>query len=303
MLKRLGGLARATETIYLIHVKREEVKGFAGPHKKVVSTTFDGAKKAVRNSTVFVEDVINLEKKEEIKLRTLLNYDGHHKSLKIFCVAHTINKNGIFGMLSLFHYLIFTSTPSNIPVLRKCLSYFKIEEEEVKKWIEQFRLFGGKNRSHYFFFNCNQMKLYFTRNIFKPESYQLIGNGGSEENEVEEEMSEEETRKILIKKLEMKFEKLIEGESSKTQAVSLFDMIINCINVKQVSEADLSLSFLSSLDNPNSRSKKISLVDYIMTLLSPGKSVNRDIQVVHNYIRSLCVIPKIFIKNDNFVNG
>lgn len=300
LLKKIVGTLRETKTVYLVHVKTEEVKTYRGRKKDILVTTVGGAKKAKKNSCIFVEDVINLEKEEEIKLRTLLNYDGHHKSLRIFCVAHTITKNGIFGMLSLFHYLVFTSSASNIPVLRNCLRYFKIEVDEIEKWIKQFKLLGGKNRSHYFFFNCNQMKFYFARNIFNPKTYQLIGNGGSEEDELGGELSEEQTRKLIIRKLEVKFEKLIESEPLKTQAMSVFDMIINCINVKQVSEADLSLSFLSS--KLSSSSKKISLVDYIMTLLVPNKTVNRDLQVVHNYIGSLCVIPKIFVKNNNFVN-
>lgn len=263
-------------------------------------TTVGGAKKALKNSTIFVEDVINLEKDEEIKLRTLLNYDGHHKSQKIFCVAHTITKNGIYGMLSLFHYLVFTSSASNIPVLRNCLRYFKIEPQMTEEWINQFKNLGGKKKSHYFFFNCNQMKFYFAPNIFNTKSYRLIGNGGSEEENVEN-LTEEQERKIIIKNLVTKFEKLIESESLRVQALSIFDMIINCINVRRVSEADLSLSFISS--ETKFSSKKISLVDYIITLLTPNKFVQKDLQVVHNYITSLCVIPKIFVKNNNFVNN
>ena len=127
--------------VYTINVKDVEYEGEFGTHLNI---GFDQIDRIREHSLVVVEDLINLTAKEEVSLRQLVNWHAHHKHLKLFAVSHNIFKTKLFNTLAYFDFLIFTSSLSNIRILRNCMSYFQVEPEIVQKWINQIRIFKGQ---------------------------------------------------------------------------------------------------------------------------------------------------------------
>ena len=154
------GTIPSSANLYLVNVRGEETSFYQKQHKKTFSINFSGIKTVKKNSYVLVEDVISMKKEEEINLRNAINYTVHHNRSKLFCVSHTITKTGLYSMVGLFNYLIFTGSPSNLPVIRTCLRYFKIETEKVNKWLSCIKREAKKNPSSwdpYYFFDCTKM--------------------------------------------------------------------------------------------------------------------------------------------------
>ena len=94
-------------------------------------------------------------------------------------------------MMSLFNYIIFTGSPSNLPVMRTCLRYFKIENETVAKWLNFVKKLGKKNTSNwdpYYFFDCTKMIFCATTNLNTMSNLNVIGSM----HDVEEDDSDDD---------------------------------------------------------------------------------------------------------------
>jgi hypothetical protein len=70
------------------------------------------------------------------------------------------------------------------------------------------------------------------------------------------------------------------------------------IDIGRVDPADLSITFKS---RGTEKKKKISLVDYIASLLVPNKPPSLDHLVLHNFVTSQCVLPVSCIRNEKFL--
>ena len=191
ILKNLVQTFPRSSNLYLVNVKGDETAFYEKHHKKTWKISFHGIKNAKKNSVIIVEDVINMKKDEEIDLRKAINYTVHHNKCKLFCVSHTITKTGIYSMMSLFNYIIFTGSPSNLPVMRTCLRYFKIENETVAKWLNFVKKLGKKNTSNwdpYYFFDCTKMIFCATTNLNTMSNLNVIGSM----HDVEEDDSDDD---------------------------------------------------------------------------------------------------------------
>lgn len=179
LLKQLATSIPKQSHLYLVNVKGEETSFYEKIHKKTFTINYAGIKSAKKNSVIIVEDVISMKKEEEINLRNAINYTVHHNRSKLFCVSHTITKTGLYSMVGLFNYIIFTGSPSNLPVIRTCLRYFKIETPIVDKWLtcikkESKKLAGSWNP--YYFFDCTKMIFCMTYDLAVPKTYKLLGS-------------------------------------------------------------------------------------------------------------------------------
>ena len=179
LLKQLVANTERKTNLYLVNVKGEETAFYEKKHLKTQSTSFAGIKKIKRNSLVIVEDLISMKKEEEIELRNAVNYTVHHSQSKLFCVSHTITRTGIYSMVGLFSYIIFTGSASNIPVIRVCLRYFKIENEIVTKWLSFIKKHSRRATSNwdpYYFFDCTKMVFCSATNLLSMSGLKIIGD-------------------------------------------------------------------------------------------------------------------------------
>ena len=290
---------RKNTKIYLLNVGPEELAEFKKIRKNTERLTgYPGLSKAAKNSGIIVEDIINMSKKDEQQLRRNLNYDAHHKSQKLFCVSHSIYKTSVWSLLSFFHSIIFTSAPSNVPVLRITLNYFKIDKEQVSLWIEKFKKIsaGGRNKNLYFFFDCSQLTFWASTDLTDPRQLKLVGSLNLDSvSDLREADSDSEPG--LRKELQEKFDKFLDGHPFRSQASAAFSIIVNCLELSLIREHDLTVCFKS---RTGGRLTRLSLVDYIAALLDAEAEVTKSHVVLHKYLKQFCFLPKVFVKNEKF---
>jgi hypothetical protein len=276
--------------------------------KRVIPLLFSQLSATKPNSTIIFEDIIYLTPANEKTLRQCLNFDAHHKAQKVFCVTHSVQKTAVWSLLPFFHYLIFSNSPSNKPVIRTCLkTVFKIDATIVENWLVQFLALATTNKQSkncYFYFDTSLMKFYFTPDLLNSisNSRQLSDTSTIPDlstGRVDAIAAQEKEKNELQKKiLESKFDKFTETHLLRAQAAAVFSILINCLNLSLVRDHDLTISFQSNLVR---NTKRISLVDYILCLLdSAGKPPSQDLLVLHNYLKTFCNIPSIFVSNPYF---
>jgi len=387
LLKRLASNIPSSANLYLVNVKGEETSFYQKQHRKTTNILFSGIKNVKKKSYVIVEDVISMKKEEEINLRNAVNYTVHHNQSKLFCVSHTITKTGIYSMVGLFNYIIFTGSPSNLPVIRTCLRYFKIENEIVNRWLSCIKKESKKNVGDwdpYYFFDCTKMIFCVARDLLNLQGLKILGtlneaSSDSDDDEYDDDDDDDddgyaryetslavrtgarpvnsagkirgaedgskpvqnqkptsgkknfqscqlqqrslmlgwgqrqttdpsvkkiERKKSMLreKKLELikkKFSNFFSGHELQNQACAIFSLIVEKIDCNRVDSSDLSITFRS---RGAEKRKKISLVDYVASLLVPKKPPSLDHLVLHNFITSQCVLPVSCIRNENFLS-
>ena len=293
LLRKYSAEPKLQRDVYLINVAEGEMKNYAkyAKNTKFSKIDFQNLPKCTTGSVIIVEDIINMGKRDEQILRHSLNYDAHHRKQKIICISHSIHKNSIWSMLPFFHHIVFSSAPSNSPVIRFALNYFKIEKPVISNWIEKFR-----NRAKlgiYFFFDSQKMTFnVMHESVFQTGKFSILGHTGNNETAKSKKLSLKQT-------MEEKFEKFVSGQEFRVQAIALFGLLINCIDLTLIREHDLTMAFASTAENYSTI--RISLVDYIACLLSKDAVPNSRLLTLHNYLSKLCRIPKMFIINSKFL--
>lgn len=273
--------------LYSINVRDQE---YLNEFKQHTSTSFEKINSIRDNSLVIVEDIITLTNKEEVNLRQLLNWQAHHKQLKVFCVSHNIFRTRLFNTISYFQYVVFTSALSNLAVIKNCLRYFQVAPEVWDQLQSKIKLFEGK-QGIYFFFDTNKRAFYATNSLTDTDGTRLLANA--------EKLTDSSQQKIekCRQSLQKRFELFFKGRENSSQANAVFSILVNCLNPDHVRLVDLTLKF-----NSAKGIQRVSLVDYINSLLDSQAKLEPDQSqmVVHNYIKSHCTIPKIFLLNKFF---
>ena len=270
--------------LILINVKPDEAHHYQQCHSAV--KRFTSIKEIQHNtperSIVVVEDIINMSKEEEIIFRYFLNEHAHHKTLKMFCVGHTLYKTSLYGMLSLFNYILFTSTPSNIPLLKQTLAYFRIEKNQIEEYVETF---GDKRCiGHYYYLDCQSMTM-----------SSLDFSGGSQGQSQSLGYDDQETKQKRREKMLLdRFGLFFEDHPEKVKAKALLSILLRAIPESVVRDIDCTARFQHGHGE-----KYISLIDYISILLDDkaGNISEREQQALHMYIKSRCRLPNYLVLN------
>ncbi len=288
------------KTLYLLNVGASETASYSKLFHTVAKLdNFDLLPQTKRNSVVLVEDIISISKSDEQSLRRVLNYDAHHKRQKIFCVSHSIYKTSLWSCLSFFHYVIFTSAPSNIPVLRFTLNYFKVEKSQLESWLNKFIVRGENGRQGlYFFFDCVKMTFNLSQDTAFTKLTCLGTAGLAETASPNAEAGPKVDSAVAKKKLQESFETMAEslGEK-KASAKAIFLLILNSVSPHLIRARDLSFAFKSRRRGSEIR---FSLLDYLACLVDPEASISAPLKAFHRYVQSFCHIPKVFVANKAF---
>jgi len=306
--------------LVLINVKHEELAHFKAIVPNVISyNNLLEIKTVPCDAVIIIEDVINLSKKEETILRYYLNEYAHHKTLKLFCVGHTLFKTSLYGIIALFNFIIFTSSSSNVPLLKQALRYFTLSKEEVNDYLA---LFASVNRQGlYYFLDCQTVSFSAfcvdleksvdgniphkrNKNLKKDKTSADSHNSFKEGSSVAGRLPS--VGGVLGEEQNKKFEKsfldrgcaLFEDHPSKHKARGILSIVARALPLKSLSDIDLTVSFS---ERNGYLKRKISLIDYIHNLLDPdSKSPEAEFKILHSYISSNCQIPKALILNKHF---
>jgi len=321
-------------TVYLINVKEDERLHYEKLHKNCKCIAYGSLSSIKKHSFVIVEDIISMRTEEELKLRQALNYTAHHKASKIFCLTHTIFKTGLFSMLPLFHSVIFTCSPSNAPVVRQALGFFRLEKQTISQWIEQFKHWSKKLKASqraYFFFDCNTMALCLSTDFLKRGSFSILGSLLDDENDDSDDANKHghgtngydpsfhraggkpvpnatmRTNKgsgalpqLATEKMAKKFSEFFANHPFQPQALAIFSLMLERFGPNRIDPVDLTISFRSR--EGGKALKNISTVDYVADLLSSHGRASQENRVLHNYVSKTCVIPKSCIRNKAFLS-
>lgn len=322
LLKKLVANFPKNRCIYLINVKGQEVSEYTKgrqPEKIKVLKKIQAGEKVEKRSLIILEDLIKLNAKESDSVRQLLNYTAHHRLCKVYCVTHTIYKTGIYSLLPLFHYIIFTSSPSNVPIVRAALATFKLEKPVLNKWVDAVKEGRFDGEGKYFFFDCTKMLFGASQNFLQRGQNTILGSLtlGAENLKIETQHSDNFWRPNFnssqecstkessdsaerLARMRLLFSDYFSLHPKRQQACALFFTVSSGLGVGRISEHDLTVSFI--LKQQNFKKKKISLVDYISGLLDASqKKPAQDLIVIHNYVKKRCSLPKSAIINNQFV--
>jgi hypothetical protein len=279
-----------------VNAKSDEYNNLGSHKKPPIRLDYKSLTKASKNSVIIIEDIISMSVAEERCLRQLLNYDSHHKKIKVFMIAHHVYKTSIHTLLAFFHYIIFTSDHTNIPLIRITLAYFKIDPEQIDFWLTKFKT-QNSNYSTYYFFDCKNLsfnKVSGIENLLLGTNIEQIGVAGIPES------SSELVDNIKRSNLQTRFEKFVAGQTqTKNDASAIFSMIIQCLPLNLIREHDLTLIFGTrnkTLSRQLTRDR-VSFVDYIDILLAKDKIPDDKIIFLHKFVQKSCHIPKMFIQN------
>lgn len=280
----------------MVNIKPAEQSRYKKLHSKILyyNSLLD-IKNSPVNATLFLEDIIHLTTKEEILLRYYLNEFAHHRKLKIFCVGHLLYKTSLYGVASLFNFIVYSACTSNIPLLKQTLQVFAVEPDRVSEYLEKFQVFN--NHNYYYYFNCEnyQFKLMYlpkhgplryssaaastTTTTTKGKSSKKQKIASVEMNE-QENFELEAASKKVEKQLVERGKLIFEDHPAKNKALSLLSIIGLGLPSHIFRLHDLTVSFYrkSSLTpkNNNGTRKNISLIDYIEFLLRPTKKSAPD---------------------------
>ena len=218
------------------------------------------------------------------------NYQAHHKTQKIICASHSIYKTKIFSLLGYFNFIIFTSAIANIPTLRNILNYFKVEKAEIGRWLNFYSEFGEGKKGVYFFFDCEKITFNVSKKMLFKMRKSLETDNKSGENALLA------THGGNGSKLQIIFNKFVENLTEKNESIAIFSVISNCVPNHLIREQDLTIMFREK----KSKKKMISIVDYVISLLSPQLIVSPPLIAMHRFILTFCKIPQVFIRNKAF---
>lgn len=304
LVRKLVARSPRKSKLYTMNVKPDEqsayetIKNKGAKTNRVFKLNLMDAKTVSEGSLLLIEDIIYLEKKEEKKIREILNYHAHHKRLKVFCISHTVYKTSIWSMLPLFHYILFTGAVSNSPVVRNVLiDFFRLEKKQAERWLEHFgRLARQTSTRKVFYFDCSNMSFGYTESPDLEPPYVVLGVAG---DNVDKPLENADAASEKLSSMREAFFKITQDSPCKNRARSLFSIIVAFLPPQAVNEKDLSFRF--GRRNASDEEISVSLVDYIVNLIDAnGEKPDSKQAALHAFVSRRCNIPKLFKANRHF---
>ena len=305
-----------SDLLILVNVKADERSVYSSVHKKIIFyNNLGDIKNAPSNATLFIEDIIHLNKKLEIELRYYLNEFAHHRKLKIFCVGHTLFKTSLFGVVSLFNYIVFTSCTSNLALLKQTLTSFMIEPDEAAEYLEKFQVLNKPD--YYYYLNCGNMQFKFmcipNLDSDSDQSHHRCRRGHQPRRQNQPPLNSQQNfdsdmaSKKMEKQLVERGKVIFEDHRFKSKAIGLLSILALGLPHQCFRLPDLTVAFRNRhLSTP----KRVSLIDYIDFLLTPQQQTSafgnsnrpkqlHEFSVLHNFVSSHCILPDYMILNKN----
>lgn len=329
LLKHLVSRMPPRRLLYLVNVRADESEEYSRSHvggaSRVRHANLSGLKEVASHSTIIVEDIISMKNSEQVSLREGINYTAHHRSCKIFCVTHTVYKTGVFSMMPLFHFVIFTSSRANLPIIKQTLQRFSMTKEEVTQLLATVdratrdkSLTTGDPRSAYFFYDCAKMRLGCSRNLLKPgETFFLPEPDTTSQSGQREKLFDSNratstgaagAAAVVVSDNEnalKHFSGFFKGHRWREMAEGVLKLILNSETARRhFDPGDLSFVFSrrSQQSERGGEAKKISVVDYVHALLDESRQPSEEQKVVHRFLRSRVSLPAAAIANTTLRN-
>jgi len=323
-------------SVQLLQVRPSEVKSYTDAHSNTRAiesvSLVDGLSKVEPNSFVIIEDIVVVRRSEEEALRLLLNYRAHHDNLRVVCVAHMLYRNMLLTLLPMFNYIVFTHTETNRQLISiAARKGFHLEPATVDVWLTSFSghcsTSSGK-AGGFFYITCATVEFHRAGGLDPgaPSDETITGvedvraAGAATTSTAKQYVKAAKKSKQTLKKgpsmatsvvpsnmseanVEHRFASCFTNHDRSAEACAFFSLIVSVL-IKQVGfrSTDLTLAFSQSRKQSKRSIKRISLVDYVCSLLEsrPTHAPALDHLVLHRFLCSKIKIPKVFIRNAHF---
>jgi len=308
----------------MLNVRSDELPEYKKHHKKTRAAESSSLKEAMatfeRGSYIVIEDIINLAKKEEEALRQLINFQAHHDSLRIICVAHMLFRNKMLTLVPLFNYLVFTLTLTGRALLKQAAVHgFYLEPTRSSTWIKLFTGACKKWGEHggCVVISCHDVTLYHLDNQRVSTILEADKEVGSvselESSNTRKGNSEVRGSKRMkfdagsevtfedTKKLCERFNSCFKFHEHSSTANAIFSIIVKVLAGESCFRPfDFTVSFKQTR-RPGTV-KRISVIDFVDSLLDarPSAPASKEFKVLNNYLAERCKIPRLFVFNPHF---
>ena len=274
---------KKSQKIYTVNAKGSEYSKLSND---ITNVTFDQLPSIPSKSIIIIEDIITLTDGQSKLLREAINFNAHHKKQKIFVITHHVYKTKLFSLLTHFSFIIFTSSSTNLPILKVVLNYSGFTKNETTTWCEVFKtttnpyayfILAGYNNT---FYRCDSLKEFLALKFKSLSSGDIDTSTTSKDD--------------LIQRFDSFIDK---SYKYKQTAKNIFSIVINALpNLQHINLGDL--TFICQ--NPTGSKIYISLVDYILSLLHKSSKPTKQLLFVHKYFKNICTVPIAFIKNKRY---
>jgi len=328
--------------VALLNVRADEVELYKRAHKRTLvlqsgTAIRDCIDDFRKGQYVVVEDIINLADKDEAGLRELINFKAHHDELRIICISHMLYKTKMLTLLPLFNFVLFTLAPSSRALLKiACVQGFRLDSKTVDLWQSKFVVNCKRGaKGSFAYIDSAQMKLHFSdvttlqtsssstssssSHIEKVAENDDNAEGDDDDNDDDDCNVDGEHYQRLGKyknsirkrkfssdldSLERKFAECFAGHPKASTAKAIFSIISKVLTDPQCSAfRSFDMSFAFAQRRTSSKLKRVSIVDYIDSLLdsAPVARADPSHKALHRYLKKRCKLPKMFILNPSFV--
>jgi nucleoside-triphosphatase THEP1/RNase P/RNase MRP subunit POP5 len=273
--------------IYTINVRSTE---YSNAYPNLINVEYEQMDTIPKKSIIIIEDVISMTPFQANTLRQAVNYNAHHKKQKIYVITHHVFKTSVYQLIPYFNYIVFTASHSNIPLVKIILRYFHLSKDEIDKTTNLIH--PVRNTPFvYFVFTVDSHR------FFKADSIKQLIAGDLKDTHGDSITTNASTSSVTKDELMQRFETFVHSNENKQQASTVFSILINALpNYHNVNITDLTLR----CQTPNGQQINISLVDYVISLLTANIKITKYDIFVHNYFKKLCKLPTMFIVNKRY---
>ena len=294
-----------------------------------------------RGQFVVIEDIISLANKDEESLRYLINYKAHHDLLRIVCVSHMLYKTKMLTLLPLFNFVLITLSPSSRGLLKiACSQGFHLDAGKTQHWLDRFDSRCTSTPGSFAYVNSAKQTLHFLANNGNnndDNNSDEVDDGDHDDDDDDDNDDDENfdasatagsssrgrqrgsvrgvgkqktkgyslsSRTSESEMLEKRFAECFNGHERAVTAKAIFSVISKVLTSSDCSAfRPFDLSFAFAQRRSAAKLKRISIVDYIDCLLdaSPAAPADPSYRALHRYLKQRCKLPKMFIRNPNFV--
>lgn len=274
--------------IYTINVRSNE---YSSIYPNLINVEYEQMDTIPRKSIIIIEDVISMTPFQANTLRQAVNYNAHHKKQKIYVITHHVYKTSIYQLIPYFNYIVFTASHSNIPLVKIILRYFHLSKDEIEKTTSLIH--PVRNTPFvYFVFTVDSHR------FFKADSIKQLLLGELKDTHGDSVTNTANVNTNITKdELLQRFETFVFSNENKQQAATVFSILVNALpNYQNINITDLTLR----CQTKTGQQINISLVDYVMSLLTSSVKITKYDLFVHNYFKKLCKLPTMFIVNKRY---
>ena len=306
--------------VALLNVRSDEAELYKRAHGNTVLLQCGSAIRSCldqfkEGQFVVVEDIISLANKDEESLRYLINYKAHHDRLRIVCVSHMLYKTKMLTLLPLFNFVLITLSPSSRGLLKiACSQGFHLDAGKTQQWLDAFDGRCSSVPGSFAYINSAKQTLHFlTSGGGSDDDDDDDDDDGSEENGGQRSSSsrpkrgrgvgsDQRTVANVAEVLEKRFAECFNGHERAATARAIFS-VISKVLTSSTAFRPFDLSFAFAQRRATTKLKRISIVDYVDCLLdaSPTSPADPSHKALHRYLKQRCKLPKMFIRNPNFV--